>query len=194
MLIDEKTKEKSITWICIAAILVFFLFGVRAVIKKDIYYIFDWFFCSLIVGIGLWIHKKVRINYTMLVLGLIAVTLHQMKLYGKVFFGLNFDGLFHFYSVFVVSLLMFRYIHHTQRREEDALLRTAVIAFFVAVGIGSMLEIFEYFGYYFLGPGEGILFYGVGDYGEWANSAWDMTSNVIGAAFGCLLSYFFSRK
>ena len=49
-----------------------------------------------------------------------------------------------------------------------------------------MVEILEFVGYSFLGEGEGLLFYGTGDFGEWNNVSWDLISNTLGATSGSL--------
>jgi uncharacterized membrane protein YjdF len=60
-------------------------------------------------------------------------------------------------------------------------MKIAVFAILAAIGLTSMNEIIEYFGAYFLGSGQGLLYYGAGDFGAYADTAWDLICNTLGA-------------
>ena len=70
----------------------------------------------------------------------------------------------------------------------------AVLAVILACGMGTFIEITEYFGYAYLGEGEGILRFGAGDEGEWNDAVWDMICNTLGAITGAVAMALFSRR
>ncbi|MFW6450573.1 MAG: hypothetical protein ACOCZ6_05970 [Nanoarchaeota archaeon] len=71
------------------------------------------------------------------------------------------------------------------------------VAFLSLMGVGALIEIFEYSGFLIFGIGKGWLALGPGDYGLnlslWIDTMTDMISNMTGILFG-LLSHNLFRK
>jgi uncharacterized membrane protein YjdF len=56
------------------------------------------------------------------------------------------------------------------------------------------MEIIEFIGYSVFGEGEGLLFFGKGDFGEWYNALWDMMCNMFGAIGAAVYGFLVFKK
>jgi len=151
--------------------------------------IYDRYFTAALFLVTLIFYRKIRLSLAGVLIGTATLAIHHMKFYGMVFFGwLEFDMIMHVLAGFAIAFIMHRWLKGEKEdwwREHKLFI--GFIVFFFSFGISSFNEIIEYFGYALLGSGEGILFYGAGDFGEYADTALDMTSNAIGALLAVLL-------
>jgi hypothetical protein len=105
-----------------------------------------------------------------------------------------FDRIMHFIAVAAIAALFYQYIY-SYEKDKMSKFSISIISILIASGIGSLMEIIEFVGYSYLGKGEGLLFYGTGDFGEWNNLSWDLISNTFGAITSVIvMSIFYSRK
>lgn len=78
------------------------------------------------------------------------------------------------------------------------LISAVTVAVLIALSVGSIIEISEYWGFYFIGMGSGYLGFGTGDnslnFGPWENSSVDMTLNLIGSLIGALVYWIYYSK
>lgn len=125
-----------------------------------------------------------------------ALVLHSLGLYAASPLGIRFDHYMHFVGGFAIAIVTDRAF--TQKFSP---MKRFVFLVIFTLGVGAVGEIMEWLGYAFLGPGEGFLFYGMGDEGEWRNAVLDMIFDLFGgaamAAFGLLAEYIpvsFSNK
>ena len=110
----------------------------------------------------------------------VVLLLHHLKLYDYIFFNIiEFDMIMHFSGGFALALIYYSYFKNEFRGYSKA--KFAFFALLAAIGTTSLNEIIEYFGYYFLGSGQGLLYYGAGDFGAYADTAWDLVCNTLGA-------------
>lgn len=110
---------------------------------------------------------------------LLLLVLHSANLYWVQLPLVRFDHLLHVYGGFALGLVAERIV---SRERWPHLQRAAVIVLLV-MGVSAMHEIAEFFGYLFLGPGEGFLFYGLGDEGDWMNAMFDLAADFLGSLF-----------
>jgi uncharacterized membrane protein YjdF len=102
---------------------------------------------------------------------------------------------------------MFNYVVKTfehkkeVKRVFDAHIKTVI--FFViamAIVVSISVEMTEFFGFLFLGPGDGLFFTGSGDadgtsiYGNYVDAMDDILSNIVGACIGALIFYTYRYK
>lgn len=117
-----------------------------------------------------------------------ALVLHSFGLYATSPLGIRFDHYMHFVGGFAIAIITDRAL----TEKLSPMKRFAIIVVF-ALGIGAIGEIIEWLGYSFLGAGEGFLFYGMGDEGEWRNAILDLIFDLFGgaamAAFGLFAEY-----
>jgi len=106
-------------------------------------------------------------------------------LYGDIYLGIPFDHWIHFVAGIFLGLFFYDYFSKIIKNKATVLL----LSILVSAGIGSLLEIVEFVGYSYLGKGEGILFYGSGDWGEWNNMSLDLIFNTTGALAGGLIIF-----
>lgn len=192
---DKKTEEKIIDVSLIISFIIFTALGISAIITKNVEFIYDRFFSAIIILFGYFIHRKIYLRlYAFLPIMAVAI-MHHLKLYGLVFYGfIEFDMIMHFSAGFAIALILYSYLKY---EIDGSRFKYGLIAFLCTLGITSSNEIMEYIGYYFLGPGEGLLFYGTGDFGGYADTAWDLICNTLGAFFAVSLAIVlssFARK
>ncbi|MFO8016662.1 MAG: hypothetical protein R6U32_06155 [Candidatus Woesearchaeota archaeon] len=176
---EDKTEaeDKIIRALCLAGLAFFFVWGVITIAVRDNELIFDRFYSAAIMLAAYLFYRRMHLRLPALLLAFAVLFLHHLKLYGQTYYGfLQFDMIMHFAAGAALAVIFYQYLSYDHSR-----LWSAVMALLVAVGIGSLSEIMEYVGYYLLGPGEGLLFYGEGDFGEYADVAWDMMMNTAGA-------------
>src|SRR3989344_1025958 len=172
-----KHNEKIVQWLCFLAMGFFVLWGLQTIFTKNTEFIFDRFFAAALVILGWKWRKELQLNWKTALLGLATLALHHLKLYGNAYAGIPFDRIMHAAAGFTLAVLSYKAIEHESKNHW----KTAVLALFLAFGIASSIEIIEFIGYGWFGKGEGLLFYGTGDIGEYNNVAWDLISNMVGA-------------
>ena len=138
-------------------------------------------------------YDKLNLNfetYCFAVAGLISHIIGDLWLYGMTFGVVQFDMIQHGYWGFVLALLMHRYLQKYGIKKHPVAL--TLITLLTVLGLSAIHELIEFFGYYFLGEGPGLLMYGIGDFGEYNDLIWDFISNFIGIAVA--LAYVNIRK
>jgi len=192
----NKTNKKYliIESLIIISILIFFIWTIVSLVQKDYEIVFDRLF-GLILGIvALFEYRRLKMSIPVLFISVIALLMHHMKLYGNVYFGIPFDRIQHFIGVFAIALIMYHYIEVTYNKKYFNKIAVGLVVFFIAFGIGASIEIVEFLGYSYLGEGEGVLFYGTGDFGEYNNIGWDLIANSLGALLAILIMSFISHR
>jgi len=152
----------------------------------------QWFFDSIVAFTGLFLaydlYKWRKISLEAVFLMSMHLIIHTMNLYSVSIFdtGYKFDALIHGFGGFMGAVIFFQLIKNNLK---GPYFRTAIYAITIlaTMGGGSIIEIVEYAGKIFLGEGDGLFFYGVGDYGDWGNAIQDMVFNGVGAVFFILL-------
>jgi len=74
------------------------------------------------------------------------------------------------------------------------------MTFLAAMGVGAIVELYEFAGYLSMGEGEGGLGKGAGDVtgtwisADWLNTMWDLVYNVFGAIIGLVIGPLIVKK
>lgn len=189
---DRKQEEKIIQWMSMLTVLFFVLWGIQTLASGNTEFIFDRFFSAGIALIGFLCYRKMQLRLPVVLVGIFTLILHHLKLYGNFYFGIAFDKIMHVVAGFALALISYQYLNTIFQSKHR--LGLFLFSLFVAFGFASSVEIIEFVGYSFLGQGEGILFYGTGDFGEWNNLSWDLMGNMVGAILGCGVMALLSRK
>ncbi|MBR9691535.1 DUF2238 domain-containing protein [Candidatus Woesearchaeota archaeon] len=190
----KSTEAKTIKWIIIATLLFFVAWGIYTISTGNVEFIFDRLFSAAIVLAALFLYKKMNLKLPVIIIGLFTLVLHHLKLYGNVYLGIPFDRIMHFTAGFAIALVFYQYLLSLEQKKQPNKIKIFFLSVCIAAGISSMIEIIEFIGYSILGQGEGLLFYGTGDFGEWNNVSWDLICNTSGAVFASLLSSFYTIK
>lgn len=119
---------------------------------------------------------------------LFSLVLHCFGLYGASFLGIMFDHYMHFIAGFALAIFADRLFFEKMSNR-----KRVILLLLFSLGIGAIGEIIEWMGYGILGSGEGFLYYGIGDEGEWNNSIKDLIFNSFGAVFYCILRFIFNK-
>ena len=149
--------------------------------------------------------NKLKIGRLELYLINIGIILHLAGFFGAYSLGFGFfqwDNIVHIFNGGVVAWIIFNFFSKTFEKDKNmkklydehkVFLLFLVIS--VAVTLGAFIELTEFGGFVFLGPGEGLFFAGSGDtdgpsiYGDYADTMDDQVSNVIGALIGTFVFY-----
>ena len=149
----------------------------------------DRFAGILLFDFFLLVNEKIDFHWLAFILVMFAFNLHHAGLYGSYIFGVPADSIIHFCTNFAGVLLFYNIFYSSKLFAKAKINRLVlmVIIFFFVTGIAAFGEIIEFIGYSFLGEGEGLFAYGIGDFGEWNDLSWDLISNSIGAVFGIFI-------
>jgi len=164
---------------------VFVALGVLA-LDRDPDFIFDRFLSAGFFLFFFFFYKRLGLTLSTIIIGTGALILHHLKLYGGVYLGFEFDMIMHFVGAFAVSLIVYQYLSTCEGIGCSSRAKLALLSIFIVAGLGTLIEIVEYFGYAKLPSGEGLLHYGLGDEGDWADSVSDMLFNLFGAIAGAI--------
>ena len=132
------------------------------------------------------------LNLTPLTFGLIlsaglAHCFAVTGLYGRTFWGVEYDSIIHTYTNIVFGIAAYRYMRKFDVSKAEA----AAVGFLFTMGLGVVNEIIEYVGYRIGGEGEGLFLLGPGDVGAenaFDNLMTDFLHNAFGGVIGVGLS------
>ncbi len=185
-----KIQDRVVQWVCFLGIGFFLLWGIEAVLVHNVQNIFDRFFGAFLIWLA-WIwRKELQVTWKTALLGVATLSLHFLKLYGNTYWGIPFDHIMHTAAGFTIAI----FSYNALQREIKNPWKLALVSVFLAFGITSSIEIVEFFGYHILGSGEGILYYGTGDFGEYNNISWDLISNMLGTLIAVVVLHVFRKR
>jgi hypothetical protein len=101
-----------------------------------------------------------------------------------------YDILIHFFGFFLFTIGILIAYHSKYLRLDLIIFLSIVLAL---LGIGAIIEIFEYSGFVLFGFGSGWLMFGEGDnssnFGPWGDTSTDMIANLMGILLGFAVYY-----
>jgi len=143
-----------------------------------------------------------------------ALLIHNLGSFG--FYELNFgilayDDIVHLIASGIAAYIIFNFIirklsiKKKQKVKHSIIKENKVIFMFLVIAsvamLGVIVELIEYIGFMFFGPGEGILFVGSGDSGaigdiagQYLDTMRDIVMNTIGSIIGSLVYYYSKYK
>jgi uncharacterized membrane protein YjdF len=130
----------------------------------------------------------------------IALLFHNLGTFG--FYGISagsfaYDNMVHIFSSFVAAWIFTNMLSRKlYKRKKDSINCFLFIALAVSLSMifGTLVEMVEYGGYIFLGPGEGLFFTGKGDIdgqfrGNYQDTMEDIIFNFLGSVIGSIAYY-----
>jgi len=194
-MVEEKQKilDMVITYGLFIGFFIFLVLGILA-LDADPDFIADKFFGAALCLFLSIFHKRIGFKWYSIFAILVLLLMHHTKLYGNVYYGIQFDMIIHFVGGFCIAVAGFQILSNCEGIGCSNVFKIMFFTIFVTAGIGAMLEIIEYFAYANLPPGEGLLHYGTGDAGEWLDSTGDMVCNFLGAITASTLMAFVYRR
>ncbi len=150
------------------------------------------------------LYKKLNMTVPALLTAFLAISLHSFGVFGLYAgapLGIDYDHYTHFASGIALGLMIYHYLERYHSNMDYASIHkpaVIIITLFLVSGLGNIVEVTEYAGYRFFGPGEGMFFFGYGDGvvsaenvpGEWDNSMKDTIFNFLGGLFAVILMQF----
>ena len=189
-MINIKKESRATHWILYLFFLFFMVWGIMAIFNAP-EYIFDRFFSAGLVLLLFAFYKIMELRFGVTLFAMFVLVLHHLKFYGMFFFGMPFDKIMHFTAGIALGLIAYDYLHERTNMKKIEIL---IIAVLVAMGVGVIMEIIEFIGYTVFGEGEGLLFFGKGDFGEWFNAIWDIMCNMLGAIGAAIFAFLVFKK
>jgi len=181
---DRITEENIINAGTLIGFLFLFVKGIISITEGNPELISDRFFEAGLFLLMFFFYKKLKLRIWTLAIAAFAIVLHHMYLYGTFYFGIPFDHIMHLVAGFAVCVIFYQILLNSYKKPN--LIGILLLSIILAMGLTSGMETVEFIGYSFLGEGEGILYYGTGDFGEWNNMSWDLIDNTLGAIAGAI--------
>lgn len=154
----------------------------------------EWFLDQIVAIIllftGLLFHKKLRLNPFLYFILALAVTVHNAGTFG--FYNVSptviqYDHITHFLGLFAITLFFYNYY---MRNAGLSILEISIVSILIAMGIGALIEIWEFIGHITRNNFLAGLTLDKTDQGrEWENSMIDLVYNGI----GCLAAIFIKQ-
>ncbi|MBW2967561.1 hypothetical protein KY362_03675 [Candidatus Woesearchaeota archaeon] len=179
----------------------------------------QWFWDALIAAGFLtfmfFLNKYLKLGKTGFLLFNAALLCHNLGSFGFYEFKwgvVAYDNLVHLLGGAVAAYIVFNYIARKLHMHRKVQLRSSVLdenlvvmLLLVIAGVaflGVVVELVEFAGYQWLGPGEGILFVGAGDASyskaeyetQYEDTMEDIIVNLLGASIGVVLYYHLKYK
>lgn len=183
----KKTKLRLL-FVFFTAIAV--VFAIHAYINKTEWFS-DQFLAVSLLLIGLIFHKKLKLNPYLYFILALSITIHDAGTFG--FYNISpvsiqYDHITHFFALFSLTLFFYNYFY---KKAEFNILEISIISLLIAMGIGALIEIWEFIGHitrtnFFAG-----LTLDKTDQGrEWVNSMIDLLYNGAGCLAAILIKQF----
>ncbi len=160
---------------------------------------FDSIMSIIVLVIFYYLDDYLDITYAEFIVGIIALTLHNLGSFDFYAFQMGFiyyDNIVHMVSSLALGMGFFRVFYtrfHIENREQLIALFLMSIGLVSLLGIG--IETTEYAGHVFLGEGDGIFFTGVGDANklgdpleQYKDALEDLMWNFFGALIGATIT------
>lgn len=200
-------RERNIIYI--VSLAVYAAFGIYNAVRGS-----QWFWdaiiaigiLSLVVALNRYLQLG-RTGFFALNLALIVHNMGSFGLYELKWGVFAYDNLVHFLASIVAAYIVFNYIarslHVLDRQKvkksviDEHMIVTMLLVMASVAMLGALVEIMEFAGWKYLGPGDGMLFVGAGD-GGYSDSEWatqyedtmeDIVINILGAAVGVIIFY-----
>jgi len=178
----------------------------------------EWLYDNLIsigtLTLMVYLNKWLQLNKFGFMLFNIALLVHNLGTFGFYSWSygvLAYDNVVHFVSSTVAAYIIFKIIARKLHVKKDKRLKKTVvdehlftlivIVIATVAFLGVLIELLEFAGFVFLGPGEGILFVGAGDSVniadislQYIDTMTDIIVNTLGSITGTLLFYFLKYR
>lgn len=191
----NENQEASLVFYFTVSFLLFF--AVQAILTKNYEFIFYTFFLALVNILIIFAYKNFNLPLAMVIsLSLVGIMhlaggnlyVDHIRLYDIWFIKdvLKYDNIVHFIATFAVTIiaynLLYPYLKNNIKKNPFICYTLFVL---LALGIGSINEIIEFFAVIFFDAGNKV--------GGYINNSLDFFFNFIGAIASCVFIYFRNR-
>lgn len=195
--------------IYIPFMLIFIIFAAYNFIKKSQWF-YDNLFAMLLLTAVFFVSSWFMIGKKEFFALNLFMVVHNLGTFGFYTWGnsiISYDNLIHFLGALVSAYILFNFVlqklHIRQHKkvrftvidEHKAIMVLLVIS--LVIMLGTFVEVSEFFGFMYLGFGDGMFFTGAGDTdktkddiaSQYVDTMEDIMINIIGAFAGVLLYY-----
>lgn len=161
-------------------------------------YIADTIFFMVLTLAALVLYKKLDLDlwsYASLIIALLFHNAGAFGWYNNSPLPLQWDHITHITGIFAPTLMLFRFTSRFLKHRKFHNGYVMIITLLAALGVGVLVEFYEFAGYFIVGEGVGGLGQGEGDIttelGDslWLNTMLDMVFNAVGAVLGLSVGY-----
>lgn len=179
----DRTIQASLA---VTAIFILYFFHKAMVLRSKA--IFDVILAFILISIAWFYYDKIKLTPITAVFGEIFLIFHMLGAlgwYDTYVWIVPYDAIMHYYGPLVLFVIIFNYL----RVYEKETLRLFLLAGLATLGLNAIQEVVEFVGNSVLGGGEGMFFYGAGDFGE-KNTEQDLVANFLGVLTGVAIMWF----
>ena len=197
--IFKMKKEFLLYCLFVLSFLIIFFYTIYAKIFE---YLLDSTFSILIISFLLLFYKQLNLNRISFSLIFVALIFHDLGIFGfynQSPFIFPYDNLTHFLGGFSLTILFLNYFSKFSNKNFNKYF-LFLASFLCALGVGAVIDLVDYFGFLFLGEGQGVFYFGgTGDLinnnlgSAWINSSIDNLFNLIGALIGIMFYFIFKK-
>lgn len=199
-------KKEALFWY-ILSIIILVIFGIYS-ISQSSQWIIDNVTGIVCISIGFFLIKWLHMRRTEFLLYIIGFMIHNMGTFGWYEYTrgwFSYDMIVHFVSAFACAWISYNFLVHRLKIPKSSPFEYHFIMIFLAISItallGTFVELIEFYGFTFFGPGEGLFFAGPGDtkfvddiIGNYIDTMIDIIVNVIGSIVGSFAYYFRAKN
>jgi hypothetical protein len=190
---NETRKRQIITMLVLGVFLWLIYFEYTHHIEE---YIAD---TLIFMGVTIAFHifyKKLNLDLPSYLFLLLAMLLHNAGAFGWYNISplpMQWDHITHLFGSIGPTLAIFRWCGQGMTRK--SMLYTTIIILLATMGVGAIVELYEFAGYLTVGEGVGGLGQGEGDLtteigeGPWLNTMLDIVFNLLGTIIGIGIGY-----
>lgn len=167
--------------------LIAILFAVHAY-QNQTGWLFDQIIAISLFSLAIIFRKKLRLTPFMYYLLALAITLHNAGTFG--FYNVSpifiqYDHITHFFGLFALTLFFYNLY---SKNTEFSWFEVALISFLITMGIGALIEIWEFVAHLTRNEFLAGLVLDKTDQGrEWVNSMIDLVYNAAGCLFAIII-------
>ena len=193
-------KQKDAIWVAVIGIAILTAFILYALATGANAFIADNLLFILLTIILALSSDRWRLTTPTFISIIVAFTLHSAGVFGWYNISplpIAWERITHFFGIMPVTFLLYSYLHpfFSKKCWTPQNARLFLIILTASLGLATLIELSEFYGYLALGLGEGMFLFGYGDSiagktgqelidvlgGGWINQSWDLTIDLLGA-------------
>lgn len=204
-------RDRYVTATTVIGALIFLTFIPIAIMNQTTGWIPDVILFLALTIFYYWTYDTWRMKLPILAILILGHVTHAMGIFGWYHIspiGIGWERVTHVLGSLGIGMLCYRFLGQWKAKGQAKRNRLVTIAIFLmALGLGAVVELTEFWGYLYLGHGEGALFFGPGDGvvgltgsdlvdvvgGGWINEGWDMTFNSLGIIIGMIATWLLEK-
>jgi len=183
-------EKRALTFFTILSMLIFLWFIYYETTHDVKEYVADTILFIILTLIMLALYKRLDLNLSSYAFFVLALFLHNAGAFGWYNISplsIQWDHITHIVGTFAVTLIIYRFCRRFFTSNRFNNLYIIILIILASLGVGVVIEFYEFAGYFIVGEGAGGLGQGEGDITTelgnslWLNTMLDLVYNLVGA-------------